>query len=281
MSGAPTISFLSDYGPGGAFVGVCHGVIARICPQARVIDIAHDIPRHDIRAGAVTLRNALRFMPVGVHIAVVDPGVGGERRALAVRSADGRILVGPDNGLLLPAAQQHGGIVEAIQIDDSPWRLQPLSATFHGRDLFAPVAAHLACGAPLAPAGQQLDPAALVDLELPASRRVAAPSGAGDALLVTALIVDDFGNVALGATGAELDGLLASHDRRDAPPAVALELRGERHVARRGGTFADVAPGELLIYEDSDGALALALNGGDAARSLGIAAGDELRIHPR
>src|SRR5919199_2965766 len=148
------ITFLSDYGVRDEFVGVVHAVIARICPDAHVIDISHGVPRHDVVAGARMLGRALPYAPPGVHLAVVDPEVGARRRAIALRTAeDERFLVGPDNGLLLPAAEHFGGIAEAVEISASPWRLEPVSATFHGRDVFAPVAARPACGAPLAEAG--------------------------------------------------------------------------------------------------------------------------------
>lgn len=149
----PVITFLSDYGLLDEFVGICHAVIARRCPPARVIDLTHAIPRHDVRAGAVVLAAAVPFLPPGVHLAVVDPGVGAEgahgRRAVALRTADGdRLLVGPDNGLLMPAAARLAGVSEAVDIGASPERLEPVSRTFHGRDIFAPVAAALAGGAP-------------------------------------------------------------------------------------------------------------------------------------
>src|SRR5512133_3924341 len=148
------ITFLSDYGYDDEFVGVCHGVMARIAPAARVLDVSHGIERHDVRSGALVL-----------HLALVDPEVGGERRAVAVRAAeDDRILVGPDNGLLALAIERFGGALEAVDVARSPHRLEPTSATFHGRDLFAPVAAHLAAGAPLADAGDPIDPDELTPL---------------------------------------------------------------------------------------------------------------------
>ncbi len=150
---------LTDYGLADEFVGVLHGVIARICPDAHVIDLSHGVPPQDIATGAAVLMHALPYMPTGVHVAVVDPTVGGDRRAVALRLADGRILVGPDNGLLWPAALAAGGVEQAFEISASPWRLEPVSATFHGRDIFAAVAAHLAAGEPLELAGDVLDPA--------------------------------------------------------------------------------------------------------------------------
>src|SRR5947209_4145145 len=165
--GAPVINFLTDYGFGDGFVGVCHGVIAGICPEARVIDLSHGVARHDIRAGALILEGALPYLPAGVVLGVVDPDVGAERRAVALRAGDGRQMVGPDNGLLMLAADACGGVTEAVDISRSPFRLEPVSATFHGRDIFAPVAARLAAGVPLAEAGEPSDPDELVRLDLP------------------------------------------------------------------------------------------------------------------
>src|SRR5437764_7504244 len=186
---APIVTFLSDYGLDDDFVGICHGVIATICPQARVIDITHGVARHDVRVGALILRGALPYLPVGVHLAVVDPDVGAERRAIALRLADDRLLVGPDNGLLAPAAELAGGVIEAVDIARSRYRLEPVSATFHGRDIFAPVAARLAAGASVAEAGQPCDPDDLVALELPEPRLE------HGALVVHALYVDRFGHI--------------------------------------------------------------------------------------
>jgi S-adenosyl-L-methionine hydrolase (adenosine-forming) len=260
------ITFLSDYGLTDGFAGICHGVIAQICPSARVIDISHGVPRHDVRAGALILRAALPYLPVGVHLAVVDPDVGAQRRAVALRAADGRMLVGPDNGLLWLAAQEAGGVVEATDISSSPWRLEPVSATFHGRDIFAPVAARLAAGEALASGGAPLAPTELVALELPRAR-------IQDGVLVShAVYVDRFGNI-------ELD---AGHDQIS---AAGLKLgRGAvigQHEARYVRTFADAPTGELLLYEDSGRMLAVAVSHGDAAERLGVTEGDELRIAAR
>src|SRR3954465_6481492 len=164
----PVLTFLSDYGQLDEFVGICHGVIARLAPEVRIIDVSHGVPRHDIRAGALALRGALPYMPPGVHLAVGAPEVGGRRRAVALRCAEeDRLLVGPDNGLLCLAAERFGGVVEAVDVTRSPLRLEPGSATFNGRDLFAPVAAHLAAGAELADAGERLEPDELQRIELP------------------------------------------------------------------------------------------------------------------
>ena len=262
------ITLLTDYGRDDEFVGVCHAVIRGIHPGAEIVDLTHGIPRHAVRQGAVVLRNALPYLPAGVHVGVVDPQVGSERRAVAVTCADGRTLVGPDNGLLSLAWQEAGGVVEAVDVSRSPHRLEPVSATFHGRDVFAPVAAHLATGEPLPEAGEPLDPADLVVIELPTVRRD------GSALLAHAMSLDRFGNVALNASRADLAEL-------DLGATVVIESRGERFPARFGRTFADVKPGELILYEDANRSLAIALNRGDAATTLDIGLGDEVRLSPR
>ena len=264
----PVITFLSDYGLEDDFVGVCHGVIASVCPQARVIDITHGISRHDVRAGALVLREALEYMPVGVHVAVVDPGVGGERRALALRLRDRRVLVGPDNGLLWPAAQAGGGVADAVDIGRSRFVLEPVSATFHGRDIFAPVAARLAAGAELVAAGEPCEAGSLVALELPAARVE------GDVLVAHVLYIDRFGNLGLDA-GRE--ALAAIRARRGA--ALTLKVgRPEDFECRVVRTFGEAGADELLVYEDSYGRLAVAVREGSAAQRLGAGVDDELRI---
>ncbi len=264
------ITLLTDYGRDDEFVGVCHAVIRGIQPGAEIVDLTHGIPRHAVRQGAVVLRNALPYLPTGVHVGVVDPEVGTERRAVAVLCADGRILVGPDNGLLSLAWEEAGGVVEAVDASRSRHRLEPVSATFHGRDVFAPVAAHLAGGEPLAEAGEPLDPADLAVVELPTARRD------GSALLAHAVSLDGFGNVALNASHADLAELA----ELDLGGTVEIESRGERFLARFGSTFADVEPGELILYEDAYRSLAVAINRGDAAATLDIGLGDEVRLSP-
>jgi S-adenosylmethionine hydrolase len=265
MSARP-ITFLSDYGLGDEFVGVVHGVIAGICPDAVVVDISHGVPRQDVQAGALMLARALPYMPVGVHLAVVDPEVGARRRAIALRAGD-RLLVGPDNGLLIPAAERFDGVAEAVEISASPWRLEPVSATFHGRDVFAPVAARLACGAPLASAGTPLDPGELVALER------SQPRQEEDALVAHVVAIDSFGNVILDAVHGDV---LERGLRLGDAVAARADARRVRGVVAR--TFSDVALGGLLVYEDAGGALALAVNGGTAAALLGLRAGDEVRL---
>jgi hypothetical protein len=266
------ITFLSDYGLEDEFVGVCHGVIARRCPAARVIDITHGIPPQDVRAGALALAAALPFVPAGVHLAVVDPGVGASganpRRALALRTAvEERLLVGPDNGLLLPAAEHFGGVSLAIDISCSPERAASVSRTFHGRDVFAPVAAALADGAPLRELGSEIAPCELVRLELP----VACVRDAE--LHAHVLHGDRFGNLTLDASPAQLAQLGAQEGG-----ALAVEHAGRVHAARCAATFADVPAGQLLVYEDARRMVALAVNLGSAAEQLGARRDDALVV---
>jgi S-adenosylmethionine hydrolase len=264
----PVITFLSDYGLQDDFVGVCHAVMARICPEARVIDITHGVRPHDVRGGALILRGALRFAPVGVHLAIVDPDVGAQRRAVALALGDGRRLVGPDNGLLSPAAASAGGVVEAADVGRSPLRLEPVSATFHGRDIFAPVAAHLAAGAALADVGDPCDPDDLARLELPQARHD------DGAIVAQVMYVDRFGNAQLNVGHEQLPGVGL---RLGQPVELALGGRGS-HRAHYVRTFADTAPGELLVYEDAQRTLAVAVSRGSAAATLGLDVDDELRI---
>jgi S-adenosyl-L-methionine hydrolase (adenosine-forming) len=269
---AAVITFLSDYGLGDDFAGVCHGVIATICPEARVIDITHGVPRHDVRAGALILRSAIHYTPTGVHLAVVDPDVGARRRAVALRTGDDRLFVGPDNGLLSLAAEAAGGVIEAVDIAESPWRLEPVSATFHGRDIFAPVAARLAAGEPLAHAGQPCDPDGLVKLQLPQPRRE------DGALIAHAVYVDRFGNVQLNVGH---DHLVGGDSGLGVGLGDMVELEAGsygRHRAHYVRTFADVREDELMLYEDANQTLAVAVSRGNAAARLGLAPGDELWI---
>jgi S-adenosylmethionine hydrolase len=264
------VTLLTDYGRDDDFVGVCHGVLRSIEPDLRIIDITHGIRRYSVRQGALVLRNTLPYMPVGVHVAVVDPQVGTERRGLALRTGDGRLLVGPDNGLLSLAWERCGGVEVAVDITRSPHRLEPVSATFHGRDIFVPVAAHLAAGAELADAGDPLDPATLTIVEIPE------PRNEDGGVVAHALVVDRFGNV----------GLNVDHDRLAGTgltlgETIEIETGGERYLAQYAQTFADVTAGELLVYEDAYRTLAVAINRGDAAATLGLRPDVEVRLRPR
>ena len=250
------ITFLSDYGEEDEFAGVCRAVIRQIAPDAPLIDLTHGIGRHGIRHGALALANALPFCPPGVHLAVVDPGVGGPRRAVAVTTMEeGRFLVGPDNGLLAPAIERFGGAARAIDLAGSPFRLEPVSATFHGRDLFAPVAAHLAIGARLDEAGEKFDPVELTALELPTpdgrvrqawSPMPSTPTATGTSRSTSVPRTLPPGGLAPGGT-------------------IEVRAPDGRFEASWTDTFVDVGRGELLLYRSAAGRMVLAVNGGSAA----------------
>jgi S-adenosylmethionine hydrolase len=260
------ITFLTDFGLQDDFVGTCHGVIAGIAPDARVIDLTHGIPPQAVLQGAVVLQATLPYVPAGVHLAVVDPGVGGERRAVAVRTRDGRAFVGPDNGLLLLAADELG-VESAHELAEPAYRLPRVSRTFHARDVFAPAAAHLANGVPIADLGPPIAPDDLVRISIPAPELGRAQVSA------TVLAVDRFGNVASNLRREHLDELgLAAGDR------VEVRLTFDRYYAVVAETFADAPAGELILYEDSYGYLTLAISQGSAARLAGVRAGDAFRV---
>ena len=241
-------------------------MIKRIAPDVEVIDITHGIAPQQVLQGALVLANTLPYMPAGVHVAVVDPGVGGDRKAVVLRG-DERVFVGPDNGLLLVAAEKLGGVEEAVEIANDEYLLQPVSRTFHGRDVFAPVAAHLARGVTLAELGPPLDVRELCRLDLPS------PEVGRARIRVTVLYVDRYGNVQVNATADDLE-------RAGMPPGTRVEVAVgfETYFATVASTFADVRPGDILVYEDSYRNIAIAINGGNAAEMLSSRPGSELRI---
>src|SRR5688572_29242294 len=242
------ISLLTDYGHEDEFVGVCHAVIRGIAPEVPIVDLTHGITRYGVHEGAIVLRNSLPYVPAGVHVAIVDPQVGTERRGIAALTAEGRVLVGPDNGLLSAAWERFGGVIEAVDISRSPHRLEPVSATFHGRDIFAPVAAHLAAGAELAEAGEHVEPDELQVLSLPR------PEITDGEVRAHVLLVDRFGNASLDVAHADLAGSGLALGRE-----LEIEAGGERFVATFAQTFADVSPGSVILYEDAYRSLAVAV----------------------
>jgi S-adenosylmethionine hydrolase len=261
-----TITFLTDFGLQDDFVGTCHGVMAQIAPEARVIDVTHGIAPQAVLQGAIVLRNTLPFMPVGVHLAVVDPGVGSDRRAIALRTEDGRQFVGPDNGLLLIAADE-AGVAAAHELTEERYRLPEVSSTFHARDLFAPAAAHLATGVELERLGPALDPAMLVRIDVPD------PEVGRNRVSATVVAIDRFGNVGTNLLTSHVEALGVSIGDR-----VEVRLTFDRYYALVARTFADAPPGELILYEDSYGLVTVAISNGNAARLTGVRLGDELRI---
>jgi hypothetical protein len=266
MAGYDWITFTSDYGLEDHFVGVCHGVMARVAPGARVLDVSHAVAAQDVRQGAVVLAQAVPYLPRAVHLAVVDPGVGTGRGMVAVE-AGGQVLVGPDNGLLVWAAEALGGADRVHAIENPRFRLAPVSRTFHGRDVFAPAAAHLAVGVDPAELGPELDPEGLVRLERPAVR-----AGAGR-VAGRVVAVDHFGNLALDLGRLDLEAAGAA-----AGDPVEVRAGGRGHRATVAETFASVPAGELVVHEDSFGSLAVAVNLGRAADRLGVGAGDPVEL---
>jgi S-adenosylmethionine hydrolase len=266
MAGYDWITFTSDYGLEDHFVGVCHGVMAQVAPEARVLDVSHAVGAQDVRQGARVLAEAVLYLPRAVHLAVVDPEVGTGRGMVAVE-AGGQVLVGPDNGLLVWAAEALGGVGRVVALENPAYRLEPVSRTFHGRDVFAPAAAHVAAGVDPGELGPELDPARLVRLERPAARVE------GERALASVVAVDHFGNLALDLRGKDLVGAgVAVGD------AVEVRAGGRAHRVVVAETFASVAAGELVLHEDSFGSLALAVNQGRAAERLGAVAGDPVEI---
>lgn len=267
----PVVSLLTDWGLRDPSAAICRGVVLGIAPDALLIDISHEVDKFSVRHGALLLWSALPWLPVGAHVAVIDPGVGTTRRPIALRVARGDYLVGPDNGLLLPAAERLGGITAAHAIDSAQYRLPAVSATFHGRDLFAPAAAHLAAGVPIGSIGPPIDASELVTLDWPGARVE------GDALVSSVVYVDTFGNVKLSALAADARAAL---DEPRVGDRLTVELTGGRpaRTLRWARTFGDAAPGDDVLLEDSYGRLSIARNQGNAADALGIGDGDELVI---
>jgi S-adenosylmethionine hydrolase len=261
------VTFLTDFGLEDDFVGTCHGVMKRIAPEVEIIDITHGIQPQGVLQGALVLANTLPYLPEGVHLAVVDPGVGTERRALALRSGDGRLFVGPDNGLLVPAAERFGGIAAAHELTNRAYALEPVSATFHGRDVFAPAAAHLASGVGLDELGPAVEPASLTRLQLPK------PDVSDRRIRARCLYVDRFGNMQLNLTTEDLGRLEIEPGRQ-----VELELGSERYYAVAARTFADARGGEIILYEDAYQNVAVAIRGGNAAETFSARPGTDIRI---
>jgi len=260
-----TISFLSDYGHDDEFVGVVRSVIRAIAPEVAVVDVTHQVPPHDIRAGALALARSAQYLCPGVVLAVVDPGVGGERRAVAVEVGDGAsVLVGPDNGLLAPAVALVGGAGRAVELTDLAFQLEAPGPTFAGRDVFAPVAAHLCAGTRLEALGPEIDPAGLLPAVLPISHID------DEGLLVAEVLwVDRYGNAQLNV---DPDEVAAFGDR------MGLRIGDDRRTARRARSYGDIAPGEIGLVIDSYGLLSVAVDRHSAAERLGLHAGSGVLI---
>ena len=267
----PIVTLLTDFGLRDPSAAICKAVVLGICPDAEVIDLAHDVRKYAIAEGALSLWAALPYVPVGMHVAVVDPGVGTARRPVALRVARGDVLIGPDNGLLVPAAERLGGVVEGRELVNEAYRLPVVSTTFHGRDVFAPAAAHLAAGAAFDSLGPVIDPSTLEPSPLPAPRVV-------DGGLATEIVyVDTFGNAKLSALATELGDAVGEPAGRR---FRVLLGDGRVHVIPWSPTFGERRPGEPLLYEDSYGRVCLGVNRGSAADALGLASGLEVTLTP-
>jgi len=260
------LSFLTDYGLDDGFVAACHGVATAIAPTVRIIDITHLVPPGDVRRGAAVLAQTMPYLPRGVHVAVVDPGVGTARRGVAVAVGDS-ILVGPDNGLLSWAVLRAGGATTAHQLTNGELWLHPLSQTFHGRDIFMPVAAHLAAGTELSAVGSQIDVADLVMLPAPTSR---VHDGEAEGEVMS---VDRFGNVQLSITASDADRLGIGFGS-----SLVVRCGRRQLTVPYLETFAAVAPGEIVAFTDSAGLISIAVNAGDAAQQLGLPPGAHVRL---
>ncbi len=266
MSRYGTVSFLSDFGLEDEFVGVVHSVIASIAPEVRVIDITHGIAAHDVRAGGLALARAVAYLNRGVVLAVVDPGVGSDRRRIAIEVGEGSsVLVGPDNGLLAPAVALVGGAARAVELTSGDHRLGAPGATFDGRDVFAPAAAHLCLGVPLDELGPEVDPASLTPGLLPVSRHH------DGELVAEVLWVDRYGNCQLNLDPGDLARM---------GPVVQMVIGDELRTAEVVTAYEAIGPGRIGLVTDSYGLVSMAGARRSTAAELGIVEGALVRIRP-
>ncbi len=273
MADRPFISFMTDFGVGSSAPSVCRGVMLGIAPDARLVDVTHAIRQFAIRDGAFLLARSVPYFPIGVHVAVVDPGVGTARRPIALQAARGDFLVGPDNGLLAPAAKALGGIVGARALENRALWLPAISHTFHGRDIFSPVAAHLASGTPFASLGPALEHDQITNLAL----SVATPRDGG--LDTSVLLIDAFGNCRLAGETADVAAVAGPLDR-DRTFRLIVGAAAPI-VVPWVATFGDVPVGSPLLFEDADYAgPALAVNQGSAAERFELEVDTPIRLEP-
>ncbi len=264
----PVIGFLTDFGLDGA-AATCRGVMLSICPDAQIVDISHTVSKFSVRDGAFILRAALPYLPEGVHVGVVDPGVGTDRRPVAIRTGRGDVLIGPDNGLLVPAAEALGGVADARELTNRDLWLPRTTATFQGRDLFAPVAAHLSVGDAIY---DTVGPLATDLVRLPQPR-----ASARDGTLETEVTyVDSFGNLRLAGDRSELEAAFAGLTEGDRLMVRIGSERLDSTVFAR--SFGHVEPGASILYVDSSGDLALADNQASLAARIGAKAGDRVEV---
>jgi S-adenosyl-L-methionine hydrolase (adenosine-forming) len=264
----PVVSFLSDFGLTDEFVGVCKAVVLRTAPSARIVDVTHGIAPFDVRAGALALARSIQYLPPGVVLAVVDPGVGGDRRAVAVEVETG-YLVGPDNGLLAPAVAMLGGALRVVSLTNPEYQLEAPGATFAGRDIFAPAAGYLAAGTPIEELGDAVDPMSLVPGMVPL------PTDEDGRAVGEVLWVDRYGNAQLNIDPGDLAAL-------GVEPGGVVEIRcgQDRRTGRWVGSYAEARPLELAVVVDSYGLVSLTLDRRPAAEELGLRAGSAVALGP-
>jgi S-adenosylmethionine hydrolase len=272
----PFISFLTDFGPDSA-AAICRGVMLSIARDAQIVDISHSVRKYAVRDGAFLLSGALPWMPVGVHVGVVDPGVGTARRPIGLLTGRGDVLIGPDNGLLIAAAERLGGIREARALENRAWMLQRTSSTFHGRDIFSPMAGNLAIGGEFSGVGSLVDPETLIAIRFP-------EPNVGDGVLESAIVyVDSFGNLRLAGDRSDLADAVG-----ELSPGRELRVEfagsnGQAPIVETvpwARTFGEIPIGRPLLFEDSSGRLAYADNQADAARRLGVGVDRPVTIRP-
>jgi S-adenosylmethionine hydrolase len=261
------VCFLSDFGLVDDFVGTCKGVMLGVAPGLTIVDLTHDVPGFAVEVGAEILKHATRYMPAdAVYLAVVDPGVGTERRPMALRTGRDALLVGPDNGLLPPAAESLGGVAEAVVLDNPDYHVHPVSNTFHGRDVFSPAAAHLAAGTTtLARLGRELSPASLVRLEEPEKH-----GASGETMEAGIISIDRFGNARLSVF-YEDSGLQYGDWMR-------IDAGDGQMFVRYVETFGSSKAGELVLVPDSHWRLSLCINRGNASQALALRRGGRVRL---
>jgi S-adenosyl-L-methionine hydrolase (adenosine-forming) len=272
----PVITFLTDFGPDAA-AAICRGVMLSIAPDAQIVDVSHSVKKYAIRDGAFLLWVSLPTMPVGVHVGVVDPGVGTVRRPIGIRTGRGDVLIGPDNGLLPAAAERLGGIVEVRALENPAWMLPRVSTTFHGRDIFSPMGAHIAAGGAFSELGSSVDPASIVRLPFPE------PTVRDGGLDTTVVYVDSFGNLRFAGVPDDLTAAIGPLEPGRRLRVEFGSVNGSSSIVEVvpwATTFGEVAFGNPLLYEDSFGELAYADNQSNVAARLSIGVDRPVRITP-
>lgn len=267
------VSLLTDFGNDSVYAGVCRGVILKLAPSATVIDLTHAIPAYQVRVGALALADAVPYLPIGVHMAVVDPGVGTSRRPLVIATRRGDSLVGPDNGLLMPAAAALGGVVSVHELSNPAYQLRRRSHTFHGRDIFAPAAGHLVSGMSPAALGPAVPVAQCVDLRIPEGHWQHSATGAEQELQGEVIAIDHYGNVILSLTPNDLEAQgIALGDM------LAVQLPAQTLHLRWGATFGETPAHSALLYTDSSWRLGIALNQAAAATLWQVEIGQQVTL---